>query len=81
MRFLVAVLFLLVATLVQAQQPSVLDQVDQALTVERSAANNALSIKDQRIAALGQERDALKKELEKAKAECKPKEAKEEMPK
>lgn len=48
--------------LVSHAQQSPLDMADIALSTERQAGNIALSIKDQRIAALLQEIERLKKE-------------------
>lgn len=46
-----AIILTLIAAPALAQSPS-LEQVEQALSIERMAGNNALTIKDQRIAEL-----------------------------
>ena len=61
MNRILAIAALLIACNAQAQQPSIIDQVDQAIAMERATANTALAIKDQRIAAFQQQIEQLKK--------------------
>lgn len=63
-----AVVAMLVPTLAFAQQQITLEQTEQIQTIERMAGNNAIALKEQRIAALVAEIERLKKEV----ASCKP---------
>ena len=74
-----AIILTLASTVALAQQPHPLDVADQMLSTERAASNNLIAVKDQKIKALADERNALAEKLAKAEKEvaaCKPKDEK-----
>lgn len=78
-RFAIILALISTAALAQQPQPHPLDVADQMLSTERQASTNLIAVKDGKIKALADERNALVEKLAKAEKEvaaCKPKDEK-----